>query len=102
MKDILPFIITGLVTGTVYGLAGTGLVLTFKTSGIFNFGHGAVLTAARSLLAAVRRLAVAPVGRFGSAPLQRAVDRYRLATPLGLGQCIFGRCYRSAGMQPLV
>ncbi len=46
MKDILPFIITGLVTGTVYGLAGTGLVLTFKTSGIFNFGHGAVLTAA--------------------------------------------------------
>ena len=46
MKDLLPFLITGLVTGTVYGLAGSGLVLTFKTSGIFNFGHGAVLTAA--------------------------------------------------------
>lgn len=45
MSDLLPFLITGLVTGTVYGLAGTGLVLTFKTSGIFNFGHGAVLTA---------------------------------------------------------
>ncbi|MDO8390360.1 MAG: ATP-binding cassette domain-containing protein [Actinomycetota bacterium] len=46
MSDLLPFIITGLVTGMIYGLAGTGLVLTFKTSGIFNFGHGAILTAA--------------------------------------------------------
>ncbi len=46
MSDLLPFIITGLVTGTVYGLAGSGLVLTYKTSGIFNFGHGALLTAA--------------------------------------------------------
>jgi len=41
----LTFVITGLVTGSVYGLTGTGLVLTYKTSGIFNFGHGAVLTA---------------------------------------------------------
>ena len=46
MADFLPFIVTGLVTGTIYGLAGSGLVLTFKTSGIFNFGHGAILTAA--------------------------------------------------------
>lgn len=46
MTDVLPFIITGLVTGTIYGLAGSGLVLTYKTSGIFNFGHGALLTAA--------------------------------------------------------
>ena len=46
MSSLLPFIITGLVTGMIYGLAGTGLVLTYKTSGIFNFGHGAILTAA--------------------------------------------------------
>jgi branched-subunit amino acid ABC-type transport system permease component len=45
VHDILPFVITGLLTGTVYGLAASGLVLTFKTSGIFNFGHGAILTA---------------------------------------------------------
>ncbi len=49
MRDLLPFIVTGLVTGTIYGLAGSGLVLTFKTSGIFNFGHGAVLTASAML-----------------------------------------------------
>jgi ABC-type branched-subunit amino acid transport system ATPase component/branched-subunit amino acid ABC-type transport system permease component len=41
-NDLLPFIVTGLVTGSVYGVAGTGLVLTYKTSGIFNFAYGAV------------------------------------------------------------
>jgi ABC-type branched-subunit amino acid transport system ATPase component/branched-subunit amino acid ABC-type transport system permease component len=45
LRDLLPFVVTGLLSGTVYGLAAVGLVLTFKTSGIFNFGHGAILTA---------------------------------------------------------
>jgi branched-subunit amino acid ABC-type transport system permease component len=38
----LPFVITGIVTGSLYGLAGLGLVLTYRTSGVFNFGHGAL------------------------------------------------------------
>ncbi len=42
MNDFLPFIVIGLATGAVYGLAGLGLVLTYKTSGIFNFGYGSV------------------------------------------------------------
>ena len=42
MSEFLPFVIIGLVTGSVYGLAGTGLVLTYKTSGIFNFGYGSL------------------------------------------------------------
>jgi ABC-type branched-subunit amino acid transport system ATPase component/branched-subunit amino acid ABC-type transport system permease component len=42
MHDILPFVIIGVTTGAIYGLAGVGLVLTFKTSGVFNFGHGSV------------------------------------------------------------
>jgi branched-subunit amino acid ABC-type transport system permease component len=46
VTDLLPFIITGLTSGALYGLAGTGLVLTYKTSGIFNFAHGAVAAAA--------------------------------------------------------
>src|SRR2546426_11609245 len=45
MNAFLPFIIAGLVSGSVYGLAATGLVLTYKTTGIFNFAHGAVATA---------------------------------------------------------
>jgi ABC-type branched-subunit amino acid transport system ATPase component/branched-subunit amino acid ABC-type transport system permease component len=42
VNQFLPFIVVGLATGAVYGLAGIGLVLTYKTSGIFNFGYGAV------------------------------------------------------------
>jgi branched-subunit amino acid ABC-type transport system permease component len=42
MKDLLPFIIVGLVSGSIYGLAGIGLVLTYRTAGVFNFGHGAI------------------------------------------------------------
>ena len=42
MSDWLPFLIVGLVTGAVYALASMGLVLTYTTSGIFNFAHGAV------------------------------------------------------------
>ncbi len=44
MHDLLPFIVIGLTTGSVYGLAGVGLVLTYKTSGIFNFAYGSVAT----------------------------------------------------------
>ena len=42
LDEFLPFIVIGLASGAVYGLAGLGLVLTYKTSGIFNFGFGAV------------------------------------------------------------
>ena len=50
---MLPFIIVGLVTGSVYGLAGVGLVLTYKTSGIFNFAYGALATVAAYLFYAL-------------------------------------------------
>ena len=42
MQEFLPFIVIGLTAGSVYGLAGTGLVLTYKTSGVFNFAYGAM------------------------------------------------------------
>ncbi len=42
MSDLLPFIVAGLVIGAIYGLAGLGLVITYKTSGIFNFAHPAL------------------------------------------------------------
>ncbi|WP_439030561.1 ABC transporter permease subunit [Gordonia terrae] len=46
MDVLLPFVVAGIATGAVLGIAGTGLVLTYKTSGIFNIGHGAVAAAA--------------------------------------------------------
>src|SRR5437588_9176714 len=42
MRSYFPFIIIGLTTGAVYALAALGLVLTYRTSGVFNFGHGAI------------------------------------------------------------
>jgi ABC-type branched-subunit amino acid transport system ATPase component/branched-subunit amino acid ABC-type transport system permease component len=41
-----PFVISGLVVGAIYGLAGVGLVLSYKASGIFNFAQGALATVA--------------------------------------------------------
>src|SRR4051812_36347553 len=44
--SLIPFLIVGLVSGSVYALTATGLVLTYKTSGIFNFAYGAIAAAA--------------------------------------------------------
>jgi ABC-type branched-subunit amino acid transport system ATPase component/branched-subunit amino acid ABC-type transport system permease component len=44
VQEYIPFIIAGLSAGAIYGLAAVGLVLTFKTSGVFNFAHGALAT----------------------------------------------------------
>jgi len=49
MSTLLPFIVIGVVSGAIYGLSATGLVLTYKTSGIFNFAHGAIAAAAAYL-----------------------------------------------------
>lgn len=46
MSDLLPFFVIGVTTGSVYGLAAMGLVLTYKTSGVFNFAHGAIAAVA--------------------------------------------------------
>jgi ABC-type branched-subunit amino acid transport system ATPase component/branched-subunit amino acid ABC-type transport system permease component len=42
MAGLAPFLVIGLTTGSVYALAGIGLVLTYRTSRVFNFAHGSV------------------------------------------------------------
>ena len=49
MSALVPFLVIGITTGSLYGLAGVGLVLTYRTSGIFNFAHGALAAAAAYL-----------------------------------------------------
>src|SRR5580698_3947044 len=39
---MLPFIVLGLFAGAIYSLASLGVVLTYKTTGIFNFAYGGV------------------------------------------------------------
>ena len=36
-----PYIISGLVAGSIYAISALGLVLTYTSSRVFNFAHGA-------------------------------------------------------------
>jgi len=49
MTTFLNYFVPGITDGSVYALAALGLVLTYKTSGVFNFAHGAVAAAAAYL-----------------------------------------------------
>lgn len=41
MSELVGFIISGLVTGAIYALLASGLVLAYSASGVLNFAHGA-------------------------------------------------------------
>jgi branched-subunit amino acid ABC-type transport system permease component len=60
IHDLLPFVVSGIVAGSLYGLAATGLVLTYKTSGVFNFSHGAIGAGAAYLFYDLRDLVGLP------------------------------------------
>src|SRR5882762_2711351 len=38
----MNLLISGLITGAVFAIAASGLVVTYSTSGVFNFAHGAL------------------------------------------------------------
>ena len=40
--DFVQFTMIGLAVGAVYAISAAGLVLTYTTTGVFNFAHGAV------------------------------------------------------------
>src|SRR5919201_1130411 len=42
MSELFAFAVVGIVTGSIYAIAASGLVVTYTTSGIFNFAHGAI------------------------------------------------------------
>jgi ABC-type branched-subunit amino acid transport system ATPase component/branched-subunit amino acid ABC-type transport system permease component len=91
---MLPFIVNGLVTGAVFSLIGVGLVLTYRTSGVFNFAHGALVTASAFIFyqvhvewgvswpiaALVAVLIAGPGLGLAMEPLAEAVGRSSLAT----------------------
>ena len=77
-----PFVVTGIADGSVYALAAIGLVLTYKTSGIFNFAIGAQAAASAYVFYSMRvtlglpwpvaaLLAMVLVGLLGSLLLER-------------------------------
>jgi len=42
VQRFFNLVVSGAVTGAIYSMMASGLVLTYQTSGIFNFAHGAV------------------------------------------------------------
>src|SRR5690348_10001675 len=103
MEQFLTFGIVGLSTAAIYAIIGSGLVLTYTTTGVVNFAHGAVgMMAAFSywqfaygwgwpvpLALAVVLLVLAPafglaVERFILRPVQRLGEAERLVMTVAL------------------
>jgi ABC-type branched-subunit amino acid transport system ATPase component/branched-subunit amino acid ABC-type transport system permease component len=42
VEKLLNLVISGAVSGAIYSVMASGLVLTYQSSGIFNFAHGAI------------------------------------------------------------
>jgi ABC-type branched-subunit amino acid transport system ATPase component/branched-subunit amino acid ABC-type transport system permease component len=42
VQKFLNLVLSGTVTGAIYSIMASGIILTYQTSGIFNFAHGAV------------------------------------------------------------
>jgi branched-chain amino acid transport system permease protein len=42
VNEFVSFVVVGIVTGSVYAVTSSGLVVTYKATGVFNFAHGAV------------------------------------------------------------
>lgn len=97
MRELEQILIVGLVSGSVYGLAGTGLVITYKTSGIFNFAHGSVAAVAVfvfywlhtthgmawPLAGALCLFVLAPIEGIALERLARVVDRHGTTMKVG-------------------
>jgi branched-chain amino acid transport system permease protein len=42
VNEFISLVIAGLVMGSIYAVTASGLVVTYKSTGVFNFAHGAV------------------------------------------------------------
>jgi len=42
MHVFLEYLVVGIVAGAIYAVTASGLVVTYTTSGVFNFAHGAI------------------------------------------------------------
>ena len=103
MIDLLEYAVRGIPTGSVFALLAVGLVLTYKTSGVFNLAFAAQAYASAAVFYTVRKvyewplvpaavLAVVIVGPLIGLLLERLLFRYlrgagsmaKLVTSLGL------------------
>ncbi|MCG7853475.1 MAG: hypothetical protein MIO92_13225, partial [Methanosarcinaceae archaeon] len=43
IEALLQAIVSGILAGAIYGLVAMGIVIIYRSSGIFNFAHGAII-----------------------------------------------------------
>src|SRR6266568_6631694 len=79
MEQFITFGIVGLSTAAIYAIIGSGLVLTYTTTGVFNFAHGAA-----GMLAAFTYWQLT-IGWGWPVPVALAVVLLVLAPAFGLG-----------------
>jgi branched-chain amino acid transport system permease protein len=103
VSEFISLVIAGIVLGSIYAVTATGLVVTYNTTGIFNFAHGAlgmalaylfwqlwqgwhwpVLVALAVVLLVVAPILGAVVERVVMRPLYGVSPNIRLAVTLGL------------------
>ena len=119
MKAYLPYLVIGVTTGSIYGLAAVGLVLTYKSSGVFNLAHGAIAAlAAFSFFALHQRshwpwpvalmFAVVVLGVIGgmmferlAAGLAKVPSAYRIVATVGLLVAILAAIQLAFGVNTL-
>src|ERR1700733_7146303 len=89
-SDLMPFVISGLTVGAIYGLAGTGLVITYKTSGIFNFAHPAMAAIASYLFWFLHFDNITPGPRLAW-PIAAAITVLVAGPLMGLGMELIAR-----------
>lgn len=74
MDDWVGYTVLGIALGSVYAIAAVGLVVTYATSGVFNFAHGAIAT--------VSALVYWQLGEWGAHPAVAAVVTIAVFAPL--------------------
>jgi branched-chain amino acid transport system permease protein len=79
VREFLLYTISGLTTASIYAITASGLTLTYTTTGIFNFAHGAVGMVAAFAYWQLRFDWGVP------APLSFAIVLFVLAPLVGLG-----------------
>lgn len=117
MPDLTPFLVTGLALGSVYALAGMGLVVLFRATGELNFALGAIGAASAMMawqahawgapiaLAALCGVAVATAvsagyGALVSARVARRSNVIKAVATLGLALALLGLMYFIWGDTP--
>jgi branched-chain amino acid transport system permease protein len=61
IESLLQAIVSGILTGAIYGLVAMGIVIIFRSSGVFNFAHGALILVGAFLFWTLMSLAGLPL-----------------------------------------